>query len=104
MLDARSFTPSWAIACHIKTSDLGDVWQEETDPRNERGETCIGYFDVDDRDPESAPIVELLGLEVEGAEGRCFYDAEDAACLLGQDAIARVERCLSDNPHDLEDA
>ena len=81
-------------------ADLSDMWMEETDPENERGEVCTGLFDVS-LDGET---VTLVGLIVEDENGESLRNREFALVALGADRVTALEVDAESGRFELEEA
>lgn len=88
MLDAATTRPDWFFADH--SCDLSECWMEVTDPENELGEACEGFFDVIDNGPGFLPTLTLRGIAVTDSE-TTFHDRERAIAFLGIREIHRIE-------------
>lgn len=92
-------TPAWLDQTHRET-DATDLWQEATDPCNEYGEVCTAHLmrtDVDCMDERhrcyTGSGFTLLGIAVQEGYGNGvkYYDRDEAAAILGTDAIWHIE-------------
>lgn len=85
--------PDWVIYAEA-TCALDDIWMEETDPENELGEACEGFFSILDTDSDYTAI--LNGIAVTDTSGTAYYDRARAADFLGIEIIHRIERVFTD--------
>jgi len=90
-------TPDWLRRVDRRI-DVSDVWMEQTDPDNERGEVCEALFErVDLRCIDElshcfdADGMNLIGIAVTDECGTIYRNREWAIKMLGVDAIWRVE-------------
>ncbi len=83
--------PKWATY-HERTTDISDLWQQETDPENEFGESCTAYFDKYEDRNQGIFVFAITGIGVEDNGGTRFYDRERAIDLLGLEAIWLAEK------------
>ena len=85
--------PRWfADVLYTVEEDLSDVWMEETDLGNFRGEICTGFFGWDDEYGRAT----LLGVQVEGEGAPYVIDAADLAERISAETVDRVERVVSE--------
>ena len=68
--------------------DLTDPWMQKTDPENERGEVCTGYF---------TNTGKLKKLTVQDGGLLSVLQRPIALLLLGTDETARLERLVARN-------
>lgn len=70
-----------------KRFDITDAWNEQTDPENERNETCYAYFKGE----------YLQKLRVEYANnGYAWFCRDVALRRLGEKAVDRLERAFEE--------
>ena len=94
----RAMRPAFTVCDH--EADITDAWVEETDPDNERGETCRAYFRA-----EPCKFTNWRHEDVRGAEyvltGICaggqYFDRAHAIGFLGFDAVCRIEDAETEN-------
>lgn len=79
--------PLWADVHDFEDDSFSDLWQQETDPENERGEVAIAYFEE-----EFHPFtVTILGASIEDNSGTIYRDRDWLVKMIGQEKIARYE-------------
>ena len=84
---AQQATPEWVVC--DREVDITDVWLEETDPENERGESATAYLTANKYDDG----MEIAGISITEPEGDKSYRERDAASrILGWAAIYRIEQ------------
>lgn len=84
---AQRTAPKWTVC--DREVDITDIWLEETDPQNERGESATAYLTANKYDDG----MEVAGIAIEEPEGdKTYRDREAASRILGWDAIYRVEQ------------
>lgn len=94
---AFQFEP-YRIPPHSGSEDISDVWTEETDPENERGECCEAFFDdeVSGYGCHSA----LIAIRVTGGLGDDMWSVnlprDMAMKLLNPMTVTRLERLRAD--------
>ena len=88
-------TPDWII--YGQQIDVSNEWHAVSDPKNERGENCIGYFwdiegkTVDERhECHTVTDWELRGISIEDECGTVYRDRD---WIMGRypDMIEQVE-------------
>ncbi|MHA7852222.1 hypothetical protein [Roseovarius sp.] len=94
-----TITPDWTRR-EDRRVDVSDVWQEQTDPNNERGEVCEAIFErvdvpcIDERHRcFDADGFTLIGIAITDECGTVYRDRAWALKMLGADAVWRVEDC-----------
>jgi|GEM_PF-1923971 hypothetical protein len=70
--------------------DLTDVWMEETDPQNERGEACEAYFTHDGRG-DAFTAATLIGARIDTGHRAYELGRDEVLAMVGADEVARVE-------------
>lgn len=84
---AETVTPDWVVCDRVL--DITDIWLEETDPENERGESATAYLKANKYDDG----MEVAGIAIEEPEGDKTYRQREAASrLIGWDALYRIEQ------------
>jgi len=93
--------PAWTL-CDM-TLDLTDNWMEATDPENEWGEECTGYFD---KEPTAAwdgtgdcwmTGYTLKGLRIDDGGTPAWIDREGALKILGFRTVHRIEDMMMED-------
>ena len=69
-----------------RQTDITDAWGEQTDPENERGETCGAIFEYDRHDDLS-----LARIEITDDNTTITRDRAWAAKVMGGEVIERIE-------------
>lgn len=86
IIAGQKAAPDWAICDRI--IDITDIWLEETDPENERGETATAFLKASKYDDG----MEVVGIAIEEPEGdKTYRDREATSRLIGWSAIYRIE-------------
>ena len=94
-------------------ADLTDVWAEETDPGNERGEVATGLFSlsvaaseyptagghgsINWRSCEEVEHCHLIGLRIEGDGEPYIIDRATLLTVLGAPRVARLESLVAED-------
>jgi hypothetical protein len=86
-------TPKWAVC--DREIDITDVWLEETDPENARGEEATAYLKANKYNDG----LEVVGVSIKEPEGDCSYwPRRWAENVMGWDAILRIEQYETQSP------
>ncbi len=84
---AETVIPNWVVC--DRELDITDIWLEETDPENERGETATAFLKANKHDDG----MEIAGIAIEEPEGdKTYREREAASRLIGWDAVYRIEQ------------
>ncbi len=87
IIAAETIAPDWVVC--DRELDITDVWLEETDPENERGESATAFLKANKYDDG----MEVAGIAIEEPEGdKTYREREAASRLIGWDAIYRIEQ------------
>lgn len=88
----------YRIPPHSGSEDISDVWSEENDPENERGETCEAFFD--DEVSGHGCHCALIAIRVAGGFGDDLWSLnlprDIAMKLLNPMTVTRLERLRAD--------
>lgn len=89
-----TFTPFYEPPAYDGTEDITDNWMQETDPENERGEICEGFFDDHVRNGCRCALVAIrLTIQDEAGENRSIVmPRELAVSLMGLSTVTWIER------------
>lgn len=92
---ALEFIP-YEMPAYDGHQDISDVWQEETDAENERGELCTAYFD--DWTSGHGCRSALVAIRVSGIDGNkdLILPRDLAMVLLNPMTVTRIERNRAD--------
>lgn len=83
----QTIAPEWTV-CDRKV-DITDIWLEETDPENERGEEATAYLKSSKYDDG----MEVVGVSIREPEGdRSYWPRRWAENVMGWDAVLRIEQ------------
>lgn len=76
------------------SEDITDVWIEETDPENERGECCEAHFDDDCHGIgcRCALVALTVAFCVGGTDVQTVLTRDMAIAMLGPVAVTRIEQ------------
>lgn len=82
----------YEVPAHDGFDDISDVWMEEQDPDNERGEICEAFFA--DNISDSGCRCELIAIRILGIEGNreLTLPRDFALKLLTPMTVTRIER------------
>ena len=94
---AFHFQP-YALPPHSGSDDISDVWTEETDPENERGECCEAFYDdeVSGFGSHSAIVALCITGGWDDQQWSINLPRDIAMKLLTPPTIARLERLRAD--------
>lgn len=98
---ALEFTP-YELPAYDGRDDISDVWMEETDPENERGELCEAFFD--DEVSGYGCHCALVAIRISGIDGdkELTLPRDLAMVLLNPMTVTRIERNRADRLDEME--
>lgn len=103
-LTAAKDEPIW-VRIYAQKVDLTDLWIDETDPENQRGESATGYFRHEDRERDGGGYYDspvLMGACIEG-DAVTYLTAADFSARIGQEADARMDLWLNEQALEADD-
>lgn len=84
--------PKWLQYSGRKV-DVSDLWMEQVDPQNERGENCTAHIEwVDGPEPGGDLVAYFHGIEIEDATGTIYRGRDWCVTSFGADWVWNIER------------